>query len=456
MGERSACTRTSARYCLSVLFCMKKFRRYVGVPWLLLVVVCALLLANKVECKSQKTFASSTFLAHRIDSLGRRDSATTIESPNWLTLVPGFGSSGFLPAHIQSAPGSGYVARDMHGPKSFGPSAEDASDVAFSLWHTLIGHCDVGSTPCTKPGVDRVLGCCPAGQVCAYLNGNSNVFMACVDDIRQECHDQRCNPGYVCCPGRRDVDSRCVPDLGDIEASCGRSILYRSSLYTGHAGETLEKANDFTRKHRVFPIPKPLAYVGAFTLFRGTNTTVDAVLEIFRCSVSGDWCAFADECVAIEEPLIESYVVNGTEIFYSNSTESVPAVCCLTDWTPCFSPTLIDPVPVVGSRSNAVRPVGCADTLGGEVCCGKAICPVTAQCCVAPPRSTPGSLGVSQTGVGGQRTECCSTTDQCCFSEERGLYCGKSVNGVDCAADARGPPVWYIQDGPLNGQLLPL
>ncbi len=404
----------------------------------------------------QKKFTDSTFEAHRIDSLGRRDFPETLTLPNWLSLVPGVGTYGILPPYIASAPGSGYVARYMNCIREYGVNAESASDVAFSTWHELIGHCDLGTVPCTKPGLDRVLGCCPAGQLCAYRGGNSNVFMGCVDDIKQECYNQRCNPGYVCCPAERGLDSRCVPDLGSIEDSCGRSKLKRSLHYSGRSGAELERRTGLTRKHRVFPIPKPSAYNGTITLFRGTNTSVDFTLEIFRCKVSKDWCKFIDDCLPVDQLIVNTTVLmNGTVINTPGGTRSVPAVCCPNTWTPCFSPTTSDTVPTVGSLSNAARPIGCADTSNGEVCCGKAICPSTGKCCVAPGRSTPGSAGVRKVGLGREETECCSLSDQCCFSEERGLYCGKSVNGVDCASDARGPPMWYIQDGPLDGAILP-
>ena len=405
----------------------------------------ALMLVSAVRAASvEKGFSRSSFTEHRIDTLYRRDYAAPVSMPNWLALVPGSGV-GLLPSYMAAPAGLEFVVRASDpSARTFSTATSGAiADVAFSRWHAVLGYCEAGSTPCTLANTDRVLGCCPAGQVCGYNRG-TGTFIGCLDSIGQECYGRRCNPGYVCCPARDGGKSQCVPDLGSVDASCGTATVYEERRASGKKGEVLAAAVGKSRGYKSYDRVKPAGYNGTITTYEGVNVTADAALGVFRCPHSRAWCRTGDECVAF----------NTTRTVVDRSNVTIPAVvstvtfyaaCCPTNWTACYSPNVAGETPASGSRGSSTRVVGCADTDAGEVCCGAAICPANNQCCTAPADST---------GAASARSICCSASDQCCWSETRGIYCGKTVDGQACAADSRAPPLWYLQEGALDGAVV--
>lgn len=244
----------------------------------------ALMLVSAVRAASvEKGFSRSSFTEHRIDTLYRRDYAAPVSMPNWLALVPGSGV-GLLPSYMAAPAGLEFVVRASDpSARTFSTATSGAiADVAFSRWHAVLGYCEAGSTPCTLANTDRVLGCCPAGQVCGYNRG-TGTFIGCLDSIGQECYGRRCNPGYVCCPARDGGKSQCVPDLGSVDASCGTATVYEERRASGKKGEVLAAAVGKSRGYKSYDRVKPAGYNGTITTYEGVNVTADAALGVFRC-----------------------------------------------------------------------------------------------------------------------------------------------------------------------------
>lgn len=405
--------------------------------------------------------ARSEYNGHRVDTAFRRDGEALHEAPNWAALVPSV-----TVGNVTQAPrisdqylcpnGTHYATRHHYAPAVFGSSVT-MKNVPEFLVDFILGCCEIGTFACTLPGVDRVLGCCPLGTRCAYRRGGNgaNPFHSCVEEISQECGARRCNPGYVCCPGKNDDVARCVP--GDARApreeACGKPRLTRVRGYTERVGGG--RVGGLTRPHLIYDRARPEALNGTLMLFRGENTTVDFALGLYRCSITRELCSINDTCALVPQ-IVTTSAPNGTVI--STVTVQRATTCCPVDWQVCFRP---------GDGNSHVAPpadvshvgggtVGCADVASGESCCGPAICPPGGKCCM-PEAAAVGAPLVTTGGLERSAAEpvCCSESDQCCYSPKRGVFCGKTINGVPCAADSRAPGVWYNQHGPISATLLP-
>lgn len=425
--------------------------RFVGFVLLLLLV------SEGAEARARDKGARSEYSGERVDTIFRRDGERLHERPNWVALVAPVGN-GSLPARVSDQylcpNGSHYATRHGYAPRAFGSSVTMTSVPNFLL-DFIIGCCEIGTFACTLPGVDRVLGCCPVGTRCAYRRTGNNPFHSCVAEVSQECGTRRCNPGYVCCPGKDESIARCVP--GDahapLEEACGKPRTFRARGSTDRLSASRPGS---TRPHLLYDRARPEGFNGTRASFRGENTTVDYTLGLYRCSITRELCSFNDTCALVPQ-FSSSYNVT-TGALIATTTTLRATTCCPEGWQVCFRPGAggahVPPPASVSSVGGGT--VGCADVNSGEACCGAAICPAGGKCCM-PQAAAVGSPAVTTAGRERASAEpvCCSESDQCCYSPLRGVFCGKTINGKACAADSRAPGVWYNQHGALSATLLP-
>jgi len=340
------------------------------------------------------------------------------DQPNWLQAEATLTEWELCPNNTN------YVTRNR-GPQR-------VQNVVGATRSQVLGCIPFNHTACIVPGVSRVLGSCPEGELCTYRAGPGEHdhirFMGCVDTHSKDCYGTRCSEGYICCPSDVLGKSRCAPHPP------GEPNNYHDSCANLHnIVPHMDLPGRLVRPYQVYQSVNKLVNATNITV-SGVETIADA--EAYICRGSRAKCLLADTCNLLN---------------YTNPSTNLTVLdlghCCPTGWDLCLRPGAD-----VATSLNADDFVGCANPAMGETCCGASICPDSHRCCANENPLNPGVIADYQ---------CCPVEMECCYGDPSrasiGMdpflagdavpnpfsYCGMSVFNMTCAMDRMAPSHWF-------------
>jgi hypothetical protein len=307
----------------------------------------------------------------------------------------------------------------------------------------IYGCCPSGTVGCVGSLLGIVKACCPNDTICCVDDGGN--FMGCVREYGQCCEGAICPEGYGCCENAITPADNITNISGSNTACCPLSLNSTGANDFASYCNVLnasEVNNEFdTTSYNGCLVSNMITLPFCPQAFPADANCSTNPLDANFCNNQTVRCKTINECVYLTDT-IQLQPGNISSIV----NVSTPIGCCPVGTEACIS-------------GEGTQLFGCANTTAGEACCGGEICPLYSKCC----NTTSLQFRVVYDTIYNEYVTievnttvplgCCPNELQCCqrnlmnLDERLNLYdfffCGKSLDGTDCAVDMHREAWWY-------------